>query len=149
MPAARRSDRPDEETGPQERRYSWDWDELWPIMGGLEADLAPRMPVLCTPAVAVPEHVITQAETLALAARLHADQRPRPLPFWEEPIPVFAGWPDAAGGYLLFTETYRASAERARAAGWPARELAGGHFHMLVEPEAVAEALLELAAPMG
>ncbi len=73
MPAASRSDRPDEETGSQEPGYSWDWDELWPIMGGLEADLTPRMPVLCTPAVAVPEHVITQAETLALAARLHAD----------------------------------------------------------------------------
>jgi 1,3,6,8-tetrahydroxynaphthalene synthase len=39
----------------------------------LEADFALRMPVLCKPAVAVPEHIITQAETLALAARLHAD----------------------------------------------------------------------------
>jgi len=38
-----------------------------------EADLALRAPVLCTPAVAVPEHVITQAETLAVAERLHAD----------------------------------------------------------------------------
>lgn len=32
-----------------------------------------REPVLCKPAVAVPEHVITQAETLDLARRLHAD----------------------------------------------------------------------------
>jgi len=51
-------------------------DELWPI-GNLDAylgaDLEPRMAVLCTPAVAVPEHVITQAETLDLAGRLHAD----------------------------------------------------------------------------
>ena len=31
------------------------------------------MPVLCTPAVAVPEHVITQEQTLDLARRLHAD----------------------------------------------------------------------------
>ncbi len=38
-----------------------------------DADLAAGMPVLCTPAVAVPEHVITQAETLELARRLHAD----------------------------------------------------------------------------
>jgi 1,3,6,8-tetrahydroxynaphthalene synthase len=30
-------------------------------------------PVLCTPAVAVPEHVITQAQTLDLARRMHAD----------------------------------------------------------------------------
>src|ERR1700689_2465951 len=32
-----------------------------------------REPVLCKPAVAVPEHVITQAETLDLARHLHAD----------------------------------------------------------------------------
>jgi 1,3,6,8-tetrahydroxynaphthalene synthase len=53
------------------------WDELWPIgtldTSPFEADLALRTPILCKPAVAVPEHVITQAETLALAARLHAD----------------------------------------------------------------------------
>jgi len=52
------------------------WDELWPI---IRLDAAPwdpsltlRTPVLCKPAVAVPEHVITQAETLAVAERLHA-----------------------------------------------------------------------------
>ncbi|HET9896303.1 MAG TPA: type III polyketide synthase [Streptosporangiaceae bacterium] len=42
-------------------------DSLW------DADFALRMPVLCKPAVAVPEHVITQAETLDLARRLHSD----------------------------------------------------------------------------
>jgi len=50
-------------------------DELWPILDAslLDAELAARRPVLCKPAVAVPENIITQAETLALAARLHAD----------------------------------------------------------------------------
>jgi len=85
----------------------------------------------------------------ALAARLAADLRPRALPFWDEPIPVFAGWPDAPGAYLLLTETYRRAADQARALGWPVRELPAGHFHMLVEPEAVAQAVLELAAPMA
>jgi 1,3,6,8-tetrahydroxynaphthalene synthase len=37
------------------------------------------MPVLCRPAVAVPEHVITQAETLKLARQLHADHPQLPL----------------------------------------------------------------------
>jgi 1,3,6,8-tetrahydroxynaphthalene synthase len=32
-----------------------------------------QMPILCKPAVTVPEHVITQAETLELARRLHPD----------------------------------------------------------------------------
>jgi hypothetical protein len=85
----------------------------------------------------------------ALAERLTADQRPRALPFWDEPIPVFSGWPDAPGAYLLFTETYRPAADHARAQGWPVRELPAAHFHMLVQPEAVAEVLLELAAPMA
>jgi len=92
------------------------------------------------------DEIVPDAE---LAARLAADQRPRSLPFWEEPIPVFGDWPDAPGGYLLFSETYRASAERARAAGWPVREMPAGHFHMLVDANAVAEALLKLAAPMS
>ncbi|MEV6330608.1 3-oxoacyl-[acyl-carrier-protein] synthase III C-terminal domain-containing protein [Streptomyces sp. NPDC051909] len=37
------------------------------------------MPVLCRPAVAVPEHVITQEETLDLARTLHADHASLPL----------------------------------------------------------------------
>ncbi len=37
------------------------------------------LPLLCRPAVAVPEHVITQADTLALAARLHPDHPQLPL----------------------------------------------------------------------
>jgi pimeloyl-ACP methyl ester carboxylesterase len=82
----------------------------------------------------------------ALALGLVADQRPRALPFWDEPIPVFAGWPDAPGAYLLFTETYRRAAGEARALGWPVREMPAGHFHMLVQPDAVADALLELVA---
>ncbi len=85
----------------------------------------------------------------ALAERLVADQRPRALAFWDEPIPMFSGWPDAPGAYLLFTETYRPAAGQARALGWPLRELPAAHFHMLVEPEAVAQAVLELAAPMA
>jgi hypothetical protein len=87
------------------------------------------------------KEIVPKAE---LAERLAADQRPRALPFWEEPIPVFAGWPDAPGAYLLFTDTYRREAERALAMGWPVRKLPAGHFHMLVAPEAVAQALNEL-----
>ncbi len=38
-----------------------------------DSEMGPTLPVLCKPAVAVPEHVITQAETLELARKLHAD----------------------------------------------------------------------------
>src|SRR5215831_2505520 len=76
MAAASRSGEPDEGRWIPGPGHSW--DELWPIIGSLDTSplgsgLAPQTPVLCKPAVAVPEHVITQAETLAIAARLHAD----------------------------------------------------------------------------
>jgi hypothetical protein len=78
-------------------------------------------------------------------ARLLAGLRPRALDYFEEPLPDLAGWPDAPCGYLLFSPGYAAEAEKAQRAGWPVRRLEGGHFHMLVEPVAVARALLELA----
>ncbi len=74
-------------------------------------------------------------------ARLVRELRPKGLDYWTEPIPAAEWWPDAPGAYLRFTETYRADADRARALGWPVREMAGGHFQMMVEPEAVAEAM--------
>ncbi|HEX6480809.1 MAG TPA: hypothetical protein VF043_18370 [Ktedonobacteraceae bacterium] len=48
---------------------------------------------------------------------------------------------DAPGGYLLFTEGYRPYLEQVQRAGWPSRTLPGGHFHMLVDPAAVAATL--------
>jgi len=80
-----------------------------------------------------------------------AELRPRPLGFFEEPIPVFVGWPDAPCGYLRFTQTgsYGASVQRAQQEGWAYAELDGAHFHMLVDPGAVADALLGLVERMG
>jgi hypothetical protein len=57
-----------------------------------------------------------------------------------------AGWPDAACRYLRFSALYADAEEQARRARWPTREVRGGHLHMLVEPAAVAEALIELAS---
>ncbi|MGN6678357.1 MAG: type III polyketide synthase [Streptosporangiaceae bacterium] len=75
MSAASHSGEPDEQQWVPGPGHSW--DELWPIesldTSPFEAELAFPSPVLCKPAVAVPENVITQAETLELAARLHAD----------------------------------------------------------------------------
>jgi hypothetical protein len=75
-----------------------------------------------------------------------AELRPVPLAVYEEPIPVFAGWPDAPCGYLRFgfNPAYEAAYQRARDAGWPEIRLEGSHFHMMVEPVAVADALLAL-----
>jgi hypothetical protein len=80
---------------------------------------------------------------------LLAELRPRGRDFWTEPLPTVSPWPDAPGGYLQFSETYRFAAERARAMGWPVRHLPGSHFHHLVDARAVADALLALLAQIG
>jgi len=72
------------------------------------------------------------------------DLRPLPLAVYEEPLPVFAGWPDAPCGYIQFTSTYNQPAEQARQAGWAYRNLEGGHFLMLNNPTLVTATLIEM-----
>ena len=79
-----------------------------------------------------------------LRRKLLAELRPRPLEFFEEPIPVFAVWPDAPCEYLKLSAAYDGLAEQARRSGWAYRAFDAGHFHMLVAPGAVTEALLDL-----
>ena len=76
--------------------------------------------------------------------QLLAEVQPRPLNFFEEVLPDVSGWSDAPGGYLLFTQGYRPYLEQAQRAGWPSRTIPAGHFHMLVDPVAVAAHLVEL-----
>lgn len=92
------------------------------------------------------EHLRAVVPDQALRRGLLGQLRPQPWAFWEEPIPVFAGWPDAPCGYLRFAPNpaYDTAADEARRRGWPYAELSGGHFHMLVDPTAVTEALLDL-----
>jgi hypothetical protein len=75
--------------------------------------------------------------------------RPRGLAFFEEPIPVFAGWPDAPCVYLQLSAAYAIPAARVQSAGWPFRRIEGGHFHLLAAPEQTADALLELLGRAG
>ena len=79
-----------------------------------------------------------------LRRQLVAELRPRALAFFTEPIPVFSGWPDAPCTYIQLSPAYARPAEEARRAGWPVRTFDAGHFHMLVDPDAVATALREL-----
>lgn len=82
-----------------------------------------------------------------LRHQLVSELYPRSFAFFTEPIPVFVGWPDAPCGYLKFSAAYDAPAIRAREAGWRCLDLPAGHFHMLVDPVAVAAALLDLLDP--
>jgi hypothetical protein len=87
---------------------------------------------------AIPENKVRQ--------QFAQELRPLPLAVYEEPIPVFDGWPDAPCGYLLLSEVYRDSAALARSKGWPYAELPSGHFQMLNDPTKVADTLFELAS---
>jgi alpha-beta hydrolase superfamily lysophospholipase len=78
-----------------------------------------------------------------------SELRPLPLAVYDEPIPVPASWPDAPGGYLQFSLPYDAAAAEVRALGWPLVAMPRGHFQMLVDPFAVADALLDLLARLG
>ena len=73
-----------------------------------------------------------------------AELRPQLLRFFKEPIPVFSGWPDAPCAYLQFTPGYDVPAGLARREGWATAKMEGEHFHMLVDPAAVADALISL-----
>jgi hypothetical protein len=70
------------------------------------------------------------------------------LAVYEEPLPVFKGWPDAPCGYVRTSATYDPFLAAARKKGWPVRTLDGGHFYMLNEPGRAAALLQELAAAM-
>lgn len=81
----------------------------------------------------------------ALRARLLRELQPRGRDYFETPVPLPAGWPDAPAAYLRFSPHYAPQFERARALGWPTHELPGGHFQLLVDPAGVSDVLLALA----
>jgi hypothetical protein len=78
--------------------------------------------------------------------RFVSELRPTPLAVYEEPIPVFEGWPDAPAGYLSFSLTgaYVDAIRAAQRRGWPFIEVEGYHFHMLVDPPEVARSLVRI-----
>ncbi len=84
-------------------------------------------------------------------ARFIKELHPLPVQVYEEPLPVFDGWPDALCGYLRFGDNpaYEAASQRARKAEFAYVQIQGEHFHMLVEPGIVARALVELVKRIG
>jgi hypothetical protein len=78
-----------------------------------------------------------------LREQMVAEINPRALGFFTEPIPVFEGWPDAPCVYILFSEPYKRAEVQARQVGWSIYKLEAGHFHMLVDPNAVTDLIVE------
>jgi hypothetical protein len=66
------------------------------------------------------------------------------LSFFTEQLSVPEGWSMTPCGYMQFTETYNIPANCAKQLGWPFIKFQAGHFHMLVEPIMVADALVQI-----
>ncbi|MFC1401423.1 MULTISPECIES: hypothetical protein [Streptacidiphilus] len=82
----------------------------------------------------------------ATTRRTVVDEQPRlPLAYYRQTIPVPAGWDDHPCSYLLFGPPYEAEAAEARDRGWRVAHLPGEHLHQIVDPEATARNLIELA----
>ena len=83
--------------------------------------------------------------------RFVSELAPVPLAVYEEPIPVPPTWPDAPCAYLSFAHTgaYEAAITESKSRGWPTVEVPGGHFHLVVDPPAVADARWDFAGRLG
>jgi hypothetical protein len=82
------------------------------------------------------------------AERYAADSRELPLDWYRESLPIAST--NAPHGYLAFVPNpfYAPIAQRCRERGWPVRELPGMHFHFLVNPVEVADALVAMVSEL-
>jgi pimeloyl-ACP methyl ester carboxylesterase len=74
-----------------------------------------------------------------------------PLDYFDHAVPVPEGWAEHVRcSYLWFSDIYRSDAEEAARRGWPVRGLPGGsHLLMVMQPETVAQVLIQVIAEGG
>ncbi|WP_037915758.1 hypothetical protein [Actinacidiphila yeochonensis] len=74
------------------------------------------------------------------------EEQPRlPLSYYEQHLPVPAGWDDHPCSYLLFGPPYDDAAEEAAARGWLVASSPGAHLHQTVDPAGTAAHIVALA----
>jgi hypothetical protein len=78
-----------------------------------------------------------------------AEQPRLPLSYYEQQIPVPAGWDNRPCGYVLFGPPYDRMAQQARERGWDVDHVSGGHLHQLVDPDAVTARILAMIDRWG
>ncbi len=76
--------------------------------------------------------------------RIISEINPRALPFFQEKIPVFAGWPDAPCAYIKYTASYEWDKDQAKRKNWLVVERNAMHFDMLVNPDLVCGEILRI-----
>lgn len=80
---------------------------------------------------------------------LTTDEPRVPLRLLTEQQPAPRGWLTRRSGYVAFGQAYAEQAELVEAHGWEVRRLDGEHLLLLIEPDEVADTLLEVAALLG
>jgi hypothetical protein len=75
---------------------------------------------------------------------ISAEQARLPLSYYEQRIPVPAGWDNRPCGYLLFGPPYDRMAQEARDRGWDVDQVRGGHLHQLVDPDTVTARIVAM-----
>jgi pimeloyl-ACP methyl ester carboxylesterase len=91
------------------------------------------------------EDVVAMLPDPAVRVRVAAEQPRLPLDYYTQTLPVPAGWDDLRCACLWFGPPYDEVAAEAARRGWPVTRLPGLHLHQVIDPEAVAEALLKLS----
>ena len=95
-----------------------------------------------------PAAYVTERLSEPLRSRVAARLTPHPWRCFAEPVRLSSHKAAALPRAFLRTTPsalYAGLIERARNAGWYTRELGGGHYAMLSQPDSIASALLELA----
>lgn len=80
--------------------------------------------------------------------RLVEALRPRDQAYWTEALPEPVDWPDAPCVYLQTSAGYASARREAVLRGWRTDVLDVGHFPGFADPDATANALLDLLGPV-
>jgi hypothetical protein len=78
-----------------------------------------------------------------------AEQPRLPLSYYEQQVPVPAGWDDRPCGYVLFGPPYDDMAQEAEIRGWDVDEVPGGHLHQVVDPDGVTARIVAMTKRWG
>ena len=98
-----------------------------------------------------PEDEFAQVLPDPVARAALREQEPRmPLSYFRSRLGAPPGWAEQPQAYLAFGGTYARETAFAREHGWPTTVLEGaGHLHHLVDPGAVADAVVDLVGRLG
>ena len=78
-------------------------------------------------------------------AELEADIEPLPLAYFDEDVPVPAGWDACRMEYVLLSPACEADADVAAGRGWPVERIDGQHLDIATQPARIAHLLATMA----